>query len=220
MGDDGGRDDERPMHRVWVDAFELGACQVTNGEYVAFLRATGHPPPPCLGDPELNDPEQPVVAVSWLDAVAYCEWLGQTTGAPFRLPTEAEWECAARGGLEGKLYPWGDDPPESRPGYLERWRSGPERVARQAPNGYGLFDICENVHEWCGDWYDAAYYSVTPERNPTGPDTGMRRVSRGGSWRHRVKISRCAARSSIAPHLQYNDYGFRIARTVSSCLGL
>jgi formylglycine-generating enzyme required for sulfatase activity len=215
MGSIDGSDDERPTHRIWVDAFELGAWQVTNGEYAAFVLATGHPSPRCLHQPGFDDPDQSVVAVSWFDAVAYCEWLSKVTGTQARLPTEAEWECAARGGVEEKLYPWGDDAPESRPDYLERWRNGPERVARQTPNGYGLYDICENVHEWCSDWYDAGYYGVSTATNPKGPETGTRRVSRGGSWRHRVKISRCAARSSIAPELQYSDYGFRVARTAS-----
>lgn len=213
MGANDGRDEERPAHRVWVDAFEIGVCQVTNAEYAAFLRATGHPVPPSMDDSQFNDLWQPVVAVSWFDAAAYSAWLGTTTGTDVRLPTEAEWECAARGKLEGKEFPWGDDAPQSRPEYTTRWLSGPEPVARQAPNGYGLFDICENVHEWCSDWYDAGYYAVSPDRNPRGPERGVRRASRGGSWRHLVKISRCAARSSIAPELRYTDYGFRVART-------
>jgi formylglycine-generating enzyme len=215
MGADDGRDDERPAHRVWVCSFDLGVCQVTNRDYTAFVQATGHPPPRYLDAPGFNDPDQPVVAVSWFDAVAYCEWLGGITETHVRLPTEAEWECAARGGLDGRLYPWGDDAPESQASYGDRWRTGPERVGRQEPNGYGLFDICENVHEWCSDWYEAGYYAVSTPRNPTGPERGTRRVSRGGSWRHRVKISRCAARSSIAPELQYTDYGFRVARSFS-----
>ena len=174
-----------------IGAFELGATQVTNAEYAEFLESTNHAPPPTWNDPNFNHPRQPVVSVSWFDAMSYCEWLG-----PFRLPTEAEWEYAARGGLEGKLYPWGDEPPETRPEYATRWRNGPEPVARFAPNVFGLYDMCENVHEWCADWYDAAC---------------TRRVSRGGSWRHRVKISRCDARSSLPPEFRYADYGFRIA---------
>jgi formylglycine-generating enzyme len=211
MGSEDGADNECPIHRVWVDTFELGACQVTNGEYAALLESTGHAPPPCWNDPKFNDPNQPVVAVSWFEVVSYCDWLSGVTGRHFRLPTEAEWECAARGGAERRLYPWGDDPPQSRPDYDTRWRAGPEPVARSAPTTYGLYDICENVHEWCSDWYGADYYSVSPERNPRGPATSSRRVSRGGSWRHQIKMSRCAARSSIPPDLHYADYGFRIA---------
>jgi formylglycine-generating enzyme required for sulfatase activity len=211
MGSEDGADDERPIHRIWVDAFALGAWQVTNAEYSLFLQSTGQPPPPYWNDPGFNDPEQPVVAVSWFDAVSYCEWISSVTGRRFRLPTEAEWECAARGGTEGSVYPWGDDPPQSRQEYHQLWTSGPEPVARRAPNGYGLYDICENVHEWCSDWYEADYYSISPERNPHGPEGGTRRVSRGGSWRHRIKISRCAARSSIPPAFRYADYGLRVA---------
>ncbi len=211
MGQDSGRDDERPAHRVWVDAFLLGACQVRHAEYAEFLRATGAAPPPYWNDPHFKGPDQPVVAVSWFEAEAYCRWMAATTGRPIRLPTEAEWERAARGGLEGQLYPWGDEPPQSRPDYASRWTEGPEPVATQSPNVFGLFDIGENVHEWCADWYDAHYYESSLARNPTGPSQGQRRASRGGSWRHHVKISRCAARSSIPPEFQYADYGFRIA---------
>ena len=128
--------------------------------------------------------------------------------APFVLPHE---EFAARGGLEQKLYPWGDQPRAYAPG---RWRVGPEPVATSEPNGYGLFDMCENVHEWCSDWYHPLYYAVSPAENPRGPEHGERRASRGGAWRHHIKFSRCAARSSIPPEFRYADYGFRVAADV------
>jgi formylglycine-generating enzyme required for sulfatase activity len=211
MGSDAGQDNERPVHRVWIDAFGLAACQVTNADYARFLRGTGTEPPPFWTDPNFNHPEQPAVAVSWFEALKYCEWLSAGTGGRYRLPTEAEWERAARGGPEGKLYPWGDSPPQSLPDYEKRWKTGPEPVARYAPNEFGLHDIGENVHEWCSDWYQADYYAISPERNPRGPETGARRSSRGGSWRHHIKVSRCAARSSIPPQFQYADYGFRVA---------
>ncbi len=216
MGSEQGLENERPVHRVWVDAFELGRCQVTNAEYAAFLESTGHPPPPTWNDPKLDHPQQPVVSVSWFDATAYCTWLGERAGRAFRLPSEAEWEYAARGGAEGRLYPWGDDPPQTRPDYATRWREGPEQVAGGAPNAYGLHDICENVHEWCSDWYGADFYAASTDRNPRGPADGSRRVSRGGSWRHQVKISRCAARASLPPELRYADYGFRVAADVTA----
>ncbi len=212
MGSDRGQENERPVHRVWINAFELGTAQVTNREFAGYLRATGALAPPQWHDPDFSHPEQPVVAVSWFEALAYCEWLTGCTGRHYRLPTEAEWERAARGHREGALYPWGDEPPQSRPGYAGRWRHGPEPVGRQAPNDFGLFDICDNVHEWCSDWFDAGYYAASPERDPRGPADGVRRSSRGGSWRHHIKVARCAARSSIPPHFQYADYGFRIAR--------
>jgi formylglycine-generating enzyme len=211
MGSEQGQDNERPVRRVWVDEFLLAACQVTNTDYARFLPATGTQPPPFWDDPNFNHPEQPVVGVSWFEAVNYCAWLGQLTDRQYRLPTEAEWERAARGGTEGKLFPWGDAPPESLLNYDERWKTGPEPVARHASNAFGLYDICENVHEWCSDWYQPDYYSFSPERNPRGPETGQRRASRGGSWRHHIKVTRCAARSSIPPEFHYADYGFRVA---------
>ncbi len=222
MGCATGQENERPVHRIGVDAFELAACQVTNADYARFLApmesgqaATKHPKPLHWDDPQFNHPQQPVVAVSWFDAVAYCGWLSKITGCRYRLPTEAEWERAARGGLGGKLYPWGDEPPQSLPDYAQRWKTGPEPVGCYAPNPYGLYNIGDNVHEWCADWYDPAYYSHSPERNPQGPVQGSRRASRGGSWRHHIKCARCAARSSIPPEFKYADYGFRVARDAS-----
>lgn len=214
MGDETGQDNERPVHRVWVDEFDLAVCQATNGDYARFIAATGYRKPLHWDGPNFSHPEQPVVAPSWFDAVAYCDWLSRATGRCYRLPTEAEWERAARGGLEQKLYPWGNEPPESLPDYGLRWKTGPELVGRAERNGYGLGDIGANVHEWCSDWFSADYYSSSPELNPQGPADGKRRASRGGSWRHYTKVSRCAARSSIPPEFQYADYGFRVARDV------
>ena len=210
MGSNVGQSVEGPVHRVWVDSFAMAATQVTVEEYARFLEATGNAPPPNWGDPNFSAPRQPVVAVSWFEAEAYCGWLSSVTGSRYRLPTEAEWERAARGGAEGRLFPWGDDPPTSRPNYDTRWRTGPEPVGQSEPNGYGLFDMCENVHEWCSDWFAADYYAISPDRNPQGPEEGQRKASRGGSWRHQIKIARCSARSSIPPEFKYADYGFRV----------
>ncbi|MFZ0684829.1 MAG: SUMF1/EgtB/PvdO family nonheme iron enzyme [Terriglobales bacterium] len=215
MGCDAGQDNEKPVHRVWVDEFLLAACQVTNADYARFLRDTGAPAPPFWSDSALNQPDQPVVGVSWHEAAQYCEWLSAKIRRNFRLPTEAEWERGARGGREGELFPWGDTPPQSLPGYADRcaayWKTGPEPVGGGEPNAYGLYNMCDNVHEWCSDWYAADYYASSPDRNPRGPEAGDRRASRGGSWRHHIKMSRCAARSSIPPEFRYADYGFRVA---------
>ena len=217
MGSDAGQDNEKPVHRVWIDEFLLAACQVTNADYRRFLEGTASVPPPFWADPAFSHPDQPVVKVSWHEAVRYCQWLTTRAGKHFRLPTEAEWERAARAGRENEsaLYPWGDDPPQSLANYATRcantWNRGPEPVARAEPNAYGLYNMCDNVHEWCADWYAPDYYALSPERNPRGPATGTRRASRGGSWRHHIKMSRCAARSSIPPKFQYADYGFRVA---------
>lgn len=209
MGDDDGRADERPAHRVWTAAFEMAVIPVTNAQYGQFLSATGHEQQRFWDDPVFNQPDQPVVGVSWFDAVAYCEWLTSLDGRRHRLPTEAEREKAARGGREGWAYPWGDDlGPDG--GRFPQDR--PRPVGLMSPNGFSLFDMGYNVHEWCCDWYGARYYWESPERDPQGPSSGTRRASRGGAWRHSVKVSRCAARSSIPPEFRYNDYGFRVVR--------
>jgi formylglycine-generating enzyme required for sulfatase activity len=203
MGQDDGRDEERPAHRVRVAPFRLCRHQVTNHEYDAFRKATAREPHHTLGGPD-----HPVTSVNWFDAVAYCHWLGEQLKMHVRLPTEAEWEFAARGGFEGRLYPWGDAAPEVA---KDRFQHGPEPVMQGEPNQYGLFDMCHNVHEWCSDWFDPGYYAISPADNPRGPDHGKRRSSRGGAWRHHIKFARCAARSSIPPEFRYADYGFRIA---------
>jgi formylglycine-generating enzyme required for sulfatase activity len=202
MGQENGRDDERPVHRVTVAPFLLCRFQTTNAHWEAFRKAAGRE------KVEFAHETAPAVLVNWFDAMAYCHWLSAEWGRHVRLPSEAEWEFAARGGVEGRLYPWGDAPRVYGAG---RWQHGPEPVAGLEANGYGLFDMCENVHEWCSDWYDAGYYAVSPGENPQGPGRGVRRASRGGAWRHHVKFSRCAARSSIPPEFRYADYGFRCA---------
>lgn len=215
MGSATGQDNERPVHKVWVSSFLLAATQVTHADYERYLKASGKAQPSLWNDTNFSHPEQPVVAVSWFEAVQYCEWLSELTGRHYRLPTEAEWERAARGGVEQQQFPWGDAAPQSLPKYSQRWKTGPEPVARHAANAYGLYDICENVHEWCSDWFQSDYYAISPDRNPQGPEQGERRASRGGSWRHHIKVTRCAARSSIPPQFQYADYGFRVGCNLS-----
>jgi len=217
MGCDQGRDEERPIHRVWVDRFEMCATQVRNLDYALFLRAASHPEPALWHNAGFDHPSQPVVAVSWFDAIAYCDWLSDMSGSRCRLPTEAEWEYAAKAGRDDALYSWGSSSPQDWPEYRDRWLgevSAPLPVGAGTPNPFGLYDMGENVHEWCSDWYDPAYYAVSPSRNPQGPTAGERRASRGGSWRHQIKVSRCAARSSIPPHFRYADYGFRVVREI------
>jgi len=230
MGDDNGRPDERPAHRVTLSAFRLAVLPVTNEDYAAFLAASGHEPPRFWDDSAFNRPRQPVVGASWFDAVAYCDWLTSTQGDAFRLPTEAEWEKAALGGVDGAKYPWGDEPFGPAPGQTPACPGDGEggrfkqdatwEVGAAPPNGYGLIDIGFNVHEWCSDWYDPGYYALAPEHDPPGPATGVRRASRGGAWRHAVKVSRCSARSSIPPDYRYNDYGFRLAISVEESSAL
>jgi formylglycine-generating enzyme required for sulfatase activity len=215
MGCDQGAACERPVHTVSVDSFRIGKYAVTNVQYRLFIEETNYTIPPSWADPRFTLPDQPVTSVSWYDAIAYCDWLTQRTLKSYRLPTEAEWERAARGGVEGRTYTWGDQPPELQSGYYESWISGPEPAGRRPASRFGLYDISENVHEWCADWFDPGYYLSSPPRNPLGPSAGSRKASRGGSWRHQIKIARVAARSSIPPDYHYNDYGFRVVVDVN-----
>ena len=212
MGDDTGRANEAPAHDVRLDGFRLAVEPVTRAEYGLFLDATGHAAPRFWEDERFTDPQQPAVAVSWFDAVAYCDWLSLELGVGFRLPTEAERERAARGGRHGQDFPWGNEMPTwmdvaYRGDDVER----PDRVAQDQANDYGLHNMADLVHEWCADWYDAQYYKESPVENPLGADEGQRRASRGGSWRHAIKVTRCAHRSAILPDRQLADYGFRVA---------
>jgi formylglycine-generating enzyme required for sulfatase activity len=207
MGWEDGLPDARPRRRVWVDAFALARWPVTTAEYARYLRATGAAPPRFLADPRFTDPGQPIVGVTWRDAIAYCQWLTREAGQPHRLPTEAEWERAARGGLESARYAWGDErPPGDGP------LPAPPPVGSGPVNGFGLTNLAGAVHEWCLDWYADDAYARAPDRNPIGPSTGARRVSRGGAWRHHDPWSAVAHRSSLPPHLAHSDYGLRVAR--------
>ena len=164
MGSPEGRDDERPIHRVAIGPFSIGTTPVTNLEYAPFLASGGGEPPPWWSDPAFSLPRQPVVGVSWEDASRFAAWLAESAGGTWRLPTEAEWEFAAFGGLDSGAMPPGEDlpPPEVPDGPL----SGPWEVGRGAANGYGLFDMGTIVHEWCLDWYAADYYAVSPAADP------------------------------------------------------
>ena len=219
MGDalNEGSPDERPQHRVYLDAFYMDQYEVTNAQYKAFCDTTvrSYPPDPGFGgdytsDYFRNKPDYPVVNVSWEDAAAYAQWAGK------RLPTEAEWEKAARGGLEGKRYPWGDaishdDANYSGTGGQDQW-TYTSSVGSFPPNGYGLYDMEGNVWEWCTDWYDENYYSQSQIWNPTGSTTGSYRVLRGGSWNNDPNYVRVAYRGGIAPTFWYYGIGFRCAK--------
>lgn len=211
MGRDDRRKDEAPAHAVTVRPFYAAVSPVTNEEYRRFVLATGHTPPRFAADERFNGPRQPVVGVSWYDAAAYCDWLTRLTGRHCRLPTEAEREFAALGGLVAVDWPWESDADARHP--LEDAIACADRPHEPDPacaNGYGLRCMAENVHEWCSDWYDATYYARAPAHDPAGPARGTRKVSRGGSWRHAVKFTRVTARASLAPDRRYNDFGFRV----------
>ncbi|HGJ66546.1 TPA: formylglycine-generating enzyme family protein [bacterium] len=180
MGSNYGNRDERPIHTVYLDAFYMDVYEVTNAQYKIFIDATGHRAPAYWNDPIYNAPNNPVVAVDWNDAKAYADW------ADKRLPTEAEWEKAARGGLVGKRYPWGNNLTHNNANYAgtggkDKW-DFTSPVGSFTPNGYGLYDMAGNVWEWCSDWYDSNYYASCTKSNPIGPSSGLYRVLRGGSW--------------------------------------
>ncbi|MBM3139341.1 MAG: formylglycine-generating enzyme family protein [Chloroflexi bacterium] len=205
------RADELPVRTVEVGPFAAALTPVSNAEWARFLGATGREPPPFWRDERFNDPACPVVGVSWFDAVDYCAWLSELLGRRCRLPTEAERELAARGGVEGVLFPWGNEPWDAGPfAFGAAGMDRPQPLGSTPPNGYGLYHMGENVHEWCSDWY-GPYAAVNGvDVNPRAHAAGERRASRGGSWRHRIKVSRIAARSSLDPGRRYNDYGMRV----------
>jgi len=205
--------DEKPIHTVYLDSFYIDKYEVTNAQYRKFMDATGRRH--SVQDP-WNIPNHPVVGVSWDDAVDYSHWAGK------RLPTEAEWEKAARGGLMSKRYPWGDTLTHDNANYngiggIDKWEyTSP--VGSFAPNGYGLYDMAGNVWEWCMDRYDEEYYAKSPVKNPEGPIRVDRRVSmsdydrvcRGGSWQPGDTL-RVARRGYRWPKSDFADVGFRCA---------
>jgi formylglycine-generating enzyme len=218
MGTELGLEDERPPHAVFVDRFEMAVCPVTRAEYECFIDATRHELPRDWSDPALARADLPVVGVSWIDAVAYCAWRSGQDGRTVRLPTEAEWEFAARGRQEA-LFPWGDVMPAWIPNGGRGPLSAPWPVTLGEPTDFGLLGIATNVHEWCADWHDKDYYSRSPERNPAGPDQGVRRAARGGAWRHAHTMCRVTLRSKLHPSFRYNDFGFRLARSLEPSAG-
>ncbi len=211
MGSDSGRDDEAPSHVVELSGFSIARFAATNRQYAVFLRETGAVPPPVWEDIRFNHPDQPIVAVNWFEAVSYCAWLSEVTGELFRLPTEAEREYACRAGSL-TAFPWGESADRVLGEYGKRWLEGGPETVGGPPNAFGLCNMADNVHEWCSDWYDREYYRTSPRENPPGPASGIRRASRGGSWRHHVKVTRSSARSALDPAFRYTDFGFRVAR--------
>jgi len=208
MGKDQSRADEGPAHEIRIGPFRAGVRPVTNAEYAVFVAATGHEPAPFLVEEKFAALDQPVVGINWFDASAYCDWLSAETDTTFRLPTEAEREFAARGGLTAGDWPW-EGANDEFVSWLNRF-DAPHVPSAQCMNGHGLLCMAENVHEWCSDWYSPTYYAESPSDNPRGPAAGVRRASRGGAWRHREKTTRINARSSLVPEFRYSDFGFRV----------
>ena len=210
-GDVNANSDEKPQHAVYLDAFEIMAYEVTNAQYAQCVRAgicLGSESLMAVGDERKN---HPVTLVNWFDAQTFCALVGG------RLPTEAEWEKAAHGGLDGALYPWGDAPPDCSRVNFKSVDSGycvgeASPVGSYAPNGYGLYDMAGNVWEWVADWYAEDYYANSPVENPQGPEDGMYCVMRGGSWYFDEMSLRLAVRSWGNPKARNEIIGFRCAR--------
>jgi formylglycine-generating enzyme required for sulfatase activity len=204
---------EVPQHELDLPAFEIGKYPVTSREYQAFVRGAGYRPPEGWDGDEYpaGKGDHPVVNVSWQDAVAYCRWLSEQTKRSFRLPTEAEWEKAARG-TDGRQYPWGNEFDSSRCNTSEGQSRGTTPVG-QYPTGaspYGALDMAGNVWEWCSSLHKP--YPYDPGDGRENPEEGGVRVLRGGSWDVRQISARCAYRNRCPPDLWFDFVGFRCAR--------
>ncbi len=250
---------ENPIHTVKISGFYLSKYEVTVNEYSVFTNETGYKTDANKKDSSLafsnyvwkkvkgvswrhdatgvlrsaQDYNHPVIHVSWNDANAYCQWLSNKTGRKYRLPTEAEWEFAARNRGQKIRFSWGNDYPNGK----KAGNLADESLLKQAkdcngweslndsfpytspvgsfnPNGLGLYDMTGNVWEWCSDWFDPNYYSTSPKENPSGPSAGTVKSFRGGCWFSDENYSRIAFHNfGNPPDQSYGDFGFRIAMT-------
>lgn len=247
MGDNfgDGESRDRPVHSVTLDAFYIGKYEVTNGDWRKFRNDPGYDDPkfwpggrpvPKDQSPYWNDARNhgggtpnsdayPVLGVNWDSAVAYCNWLSAKTGKKYRLPTEAEWEKAARG-ADQRRYPWGNEIDHSYATYVsgsgfitaapvgtyDGGKHG-DLATHNAASPYGAYDMAGNVMEWCQDWYSRDYYTSSPKKNPKGPQTGAYRVLRGGTFFVDAPDLRTYRRSAAWPSFQaHRMVGFRLAR--------
>ncbi len=215
MGFDGTQalEDERPKHQVWLDAFAIDQYEVTTARYAQFLAAEKRQAPWQWETVDLMlHGDRPVIGVDWYDAEAYCRWNGK------RLPTEAEWEKAARG-TDGRLYPWGNEVPTKQ---LANFALGarfsynqvllPVQSFEQGKSPYGLYQMAGNVYEWVQDWYLSNYYETSPEKHPQGPEQGQFKVLRGGSWSDLPKYLLSYSRFKLPPETRNSYIGFRCVK--------
>ncbi|MBN2549910.1 MAG: formylglycine-generating enzyme family protein [Anaerolineales bacterium] len=217
MGSDQGYNDERPVHTVYLDAYYMDAYEVTNGMYAECVKTKACNPPVektsysrsfYYGNADYAS--YPVVNIDWVQARKYCTWRGA------RLPTEAEWEKAARGGLTGQEYTGGNNPPSCAQvnyGGVSGCQGDTQAVGSTDPNSFGLYEMLGNAWEWVWDWYSETYYNSSPAENPQGPAAGVYRVMRGGSWFSNDRKIRLAYRGWDLPETRGYQVGFRCAAT-------
>ncbi len=202
---------ELPLHKVYLEGYWMGKYEVTFSQYDRYCNETKIEKP---GDKGWGRENRPVINVSWTEAAAYCQWLSDKTGLLFKLPTETQWEKAARGNDQRK-YPWGSQEPDKNLANFSV-NIGTTTPVGSYPAGaspYGLLDMAGNVWEWCSDWYEAGYYKNSPQKNPAGPNSGSDRVVRGGSWYSEARNLRCAYRHDYGPSSRFN-LGFRLRQDI------
>jgi eukaryotic-like serine/threonine-protein kinase len=231
MGSATGSEDEKPRHRVCLDKYHIDLYEVTNAQYDLCHKAGGCPKAHYADDTcyvtgesdwsktrtvqaEFTRPNHPAVCIDWEQAATFCAWAGK------RLPTEAEWEYAARGS-DGRIYPWGNDLPSCRLAVMNsdgrgcsRGTTSPVGSKYAGVSPFGLYDMAGNAWEWVADWHEENYYSHSPEKNPRGPASSSagKRVFRGGSWYNKDNELRSSYRTQYLPGYRYDYYGFRCAR--------
>ena len=238
MGNNAGNKDEQPTHKVSLDNFYIGKYEVTNKDFKKFVDATGYLtdaekpdtvrlkknlPPRGINNGTwktgssgmeipLGDSMKPVSNISWFDAMEYCNWLSKVTGKKFRLPTEAEWEYAAKGGSKCKDYNYaGGNNLDEVAWYVGNSDAKSHAIGQKMANELEIYDMAGNSREWCSDWYGDTYYRTSPEMNPPGPEQGKQRVLRGGSWGSQKDRMRISYRNSDLPYNSAADFGFRLA---------
>ena len=207
---------EQPQHTVYLDEYSIGKTPVTVAQFAAFVKATDHEGRDALDLKRKAD--HPVMNVTWDEAVVFCQWASEVTGKQIALPSEAQWEKAARG-ADGRLYPWGNQAPDASYCNFGNHVKGTTPVGQYSPKGdspYGCADMAGNVWEWCADWYGADYYASSPAQNPTGPANGSARVLRGGAFCDAPSYGRCCSRHGDLPSYHCCGDGFRVAGGVPS----
>ncbi len=213
MGTESGFADSKPVHTVELDAYYIDQYEVTNAQYVAYVETGGGETSMFADNNDLNNPQQAVVGVTWFDAQGYCSWAG------LRLPSEAEWEKAARG-TDGGTYPWGDEEATCERAVMSEGgaacgenRTWPVGAKPAGVSPYGAHDMAGNVWEWVSDWYDSKYYAASPSRNPLGGESSIARVVRGGGWMDQQFNLRASTRFRLGPVVRSREFGFRCAQT-------